>query len=282
MKESLDTDARTLGAHSMVANERSEVVPAEGHDVELEAAEAAASAPTEPTADAALADPAGQPETDPFPRDAWTTLTGHAAGYLRLTVALLRDPAVSKHRRAALLAAAAYFASPIDLIPGIVPVLGQVDDLAVAMLAIRLALNALEPGRRQMHLAAAGLTDEALHEDLIAAGRLAAWTARTGVRTGLRAGRGAIRFTVRGGRAATALAMRSGRAAGRRAAPLADRLNASRHDASTRIRRRLERGPTATEDFLGEWTEVEIDGEIEEPSAGPSVDHLDGGASEQA
>ena len=82
---------------------------------------------------------------DPFPRDAWTTLTGHAAGYLRLTVALVRDPAVSKHRRAALLAAAAYFASPIHLIPGIVPVLGQVDDLAVAMLAIRLALNALEP-----------------------------------------------------------------------------------------------------------------------------------------
>ena len=145
---------------------------------------------------------------DPFPRDAWTTLTGHAAGYLRLTVALLRDPAVSKHRRAALLAAAAYFASPIDLIPGIVPVLGQVDDLAVAMLAIRLALNALEPGRRQMHLAAAGLTDEALHEDLIAAGRLAAWAARAGVRTGLRAGRGAIRFTVRGGRAATDLALR--------------------------------------------------------------------------
>jgi uncharacterized membrane protein YkvA (DUF1232 family) len=102
---------------------------------------------------------------DPFPRDAWATLTSHAAGYLRLTLALLRDPAVSKHRRAALLAAAAYFASPIDLIPGIVPVLGQVDDLAVSMLAIRLALNALEPARRQLHLAAAGLSDEALHED---------------------------------------------------------------------------------------------------------------------
>ena len=93
-------------------------------------------------------DGAAATSADPFPRDAWSTLIGHAAGYLRLTLALLRDPAVSKHRRAALLAAAAYFASPIDLIPGIVPVLGQVDDLAVAILAIRLALNALEPGRR--------------------------------------------------------------------------------------------------------------------------------------
>jgi uncharacterized membrane protein YkvA (DUF1232 family) len=160
---------------------------------------------------------------DPFPREAWTTLASHAAGYLRLTVALLRDPSVSRHRRAALLAAAAYFASPIDLIPGIVPVLGQVDDLAVAMLAIRLALNALEPSRRQMHLAAAGLSDETLHEDLVATGRLAAWTARAGARTGLRIGRGALRVTVRTGRDAVDLAARGGRAAVRRAGPVVER-----------------------------------------------------------
>jgi uncharacterized membrane protein YkvA (DUF1232 family) len=160
---------------------------------------------------------------DPFPREAWSTLMRHAAGYLRLTAALLRDPAVSKHRRAALLAAAAYFASPIDLIPGIVPVLGQVDDLAVAMLAIRLALNALEPSRRQMHLAAAGLSDETLHEDLVATGRLAAWTARAGARTGIRIGRGAFRVTVRTGRDAIDLATRGGRAAARRAGPVVER-----------------------------------------------------------
>lgn len=270
MNESLD--AGTADDQGMVATEGAEVVAGErgqgGQPANLAPATVTASA-----AAAAVPETAPDNGSDPFPRDAWTTLTGHAAGYLRLTVALLRDPAVSKHRRAALLAAAAYFASPIDLIPGIVPVLGQVDDLAVAMLAIRLALNALEPGRRQMHLAAAGLTDEALHDDLIAAGRLAAWAARAGVRTGLRAGRGAIRFTVRGGRAATGLAMRGGRAAGRRAAPVADRLNASRHDASTRIRRRLDRGPTATE---------EIDAEAVEPSADDGVGHPDGGATERA
>jgi uncharacterized membrane protein YkvA (DUF1232 family) len=264
-------DPRTADRHEMVAAEGAEpTAPARG---DLGQQENAALATATASTTSAAPETAAESGSDPFPRDAWATLTGHAAGYLRLTVALVRDPAVSKHRRAALLAAAAYFASPIDLIPGIVPVLGQVDDLAVAMLAIRLALNALEPGRRQMHLAAAGLTDEALHDDLIAAGRLTAWAARAGVRTGLRAGRGAIRFTVRGGRAATGLALRGGRAAGRRAAPVGDRLNASRHDASTRIRRRLDRGSTATK---------EIDGEATEPSADDGVGHPDGGAGERA
>ena len=184
-----------------------------------------------PTTDLELTPPADDAEwprhSDPFPHEAWATLTSHAAGYLRLTVALVRDPAVSKHRRAALLAAAAYFASPIDLIPGIIPVLGQVDDLAVAMLAIRLALNALEPARRQTHLATAGLSDEALREDLVAAGRIAAWAARAGIRTGFRVGRGAIRVTVQGGRAAAELAVRRGRAAARRAAPALDQTSAT-------------------------------------------------------
>ena len=185
---------------------------------------------------------------DPFPREAWATLTGHAAGYLRLTVALLRDPAVSRHRRAALLAAAAYFASPIDLIPGIVPVLGQVDDLAVAMLAIRLALNALEPGRRQVHLEAAGLSDEAMREDLLAAGRLAAWAARSGARTGIRVGRGAIRVTVRSGRALTELAVRGGRAAARRAAPVLDQTSTVAGQAATSTGRRVaDAGATAAD-----------------------------------
>ncbi|HVQ23377.1 MAG TPA: YkvA family protein [Candidatus Saccharimonadia bacterium] len=281
MTESLD--AGTADDQGTVATEGAELGAGERTEGGQPAYEVEAMATASPTA-AAMTDVADEGGSDPFPRDAWATLTGHAAGYLRLTVALLRDPAVSKHRRAALLAAAAYFASPIDLIPGIVPVLGQVDDLAVAMLAIRLALNALEPGRRQMHLEAAGLTDEALHDDLIAAGRLAAWAARAGVRTGIRAGRGAIRFTVRGGRAATALAMRSGRAAGRHAAPVADRLNASRHDASTRIRRRLDRGPTASDDLEGFAIagEVDVDGEAREPSVPDGVGHRDGGIGDRA
>jgi uncharacterized membrane protein YkvA (DUF1232 family) len=191
------------------------------------------------------------PDDDPFPREAWSTLTSHAAGYLRLTLALLRDPAVSKHRRAALLAAAAYFASPIDLIPGIVPVLGQIDDLAVAMLAIRLALNALEPGRRQMHLAAAGLSDEALHDDLVAAGRLGAWAARTGARAGIRFGRGVLRITVRSGRAAADLAVRGGRAAAGRARPALGQTSAVGGQAASAAARRVSGAGRAGADLAG-------------------------------
>jgi len=200
---------------------------------------------------------------DPFPREAWSTLTGHAAGYLRLTLALLRDPAVSKHRRAALLAAAAYFASPVDLVPGIIPVLGQIDDLAIAMLAIRLALNALEPERRRMHLTAAGLSDEALREDLFAAGRLGAWTARAGARTGLRVGRGAVLASVRGGRAVADLAVRSGRAAAQRAGPAVYRAASTGRGLADRIRRRAP-SLDASEDHA-----LEADGGIAPDSGSP-------------
>lgn len=210
--------------------------------------EALAATPTEAPLPSEVATATG---ADPFPREAWSTLIGHAAGYLRLTLALLRDPAVSKHRRAALLAAAAYFASPIDLIPGIVPVLGQVDDLAVAILAIRLALNALEPGRRQMHLEAAGLSDETLREDLVAIGRLAAWTARAGARTGLRVGRRAVRVTLRGGRAMAGLAVRGGRTAGRAGASAAGRATSGGRGLAERIRHRGS-GPDTTIDDAGD------------------------------
>jgi uncharacterized membrane protein YkvA (DUF1232 family) len=218
--------------------ETNEVRTRESPDVPVQTPEP--STPTDETRAMSPAPGAAAPaDQDPFPREAWSTLTGHAAGYLRLTLALLRDPAVSKHRRAALLAAAAYFASPIDLVPGIVPILGQVDDLAVAMLAIRLALNALEPARRQMHLAAAGLSDEALHDDLVAAGRLGAWAARAGARAGIRVGRGAVRLTVRSGRAAADFVLRGGRAAARRATPVFDQASTVAGQAATTASRRV-------------------------------------------
>jgi uncharacterized membrane protein YkvA (DUF1232 family) len=206
---------------------------------------------TDELADAGADGPEAAADDDPFPREAWSTLTVHAEGYLRLTLALLRDPAVSKHRRAALLAAAAYFASPIDLIPGIVPVLGQIDDLAIAMLAIRLALNALEPSRRQMHLAAAGLSDEALHDDLVAAGRLGAWAARAGARAGIRIGRGVLRITVRTGHAAADLAVRGGRAAAGRARPVLDQSSTVGGQAATAVGRRVSGAGRAGAELAG-------------------------------
>ena len=58
---------------------------------------------------------------------------------VRLAWRLMGDPRVALAAKVALPALAVlYIVSPVDLIPDIVPVLGQMDDLAVLALAVRL------------------------------------------------------------------------------------------------------------------------------------------------
>ena len=125
--------------------------------------------------------------TDPFPRDEVAALLRRLPKYGRLAWALARDPRLSRARRAAVLAGAAYVISPIDLVPGIIPVVGQLDDMFVALGAIRLALSGLKPEERAQRLAAAGLSQEDLDTDMRNTGRVAAWLGRSGVRLGVRA-----------------------------------------------------------------------------------------------
>ena len=124
---------------------------------------------------------------DPFPRDEVAALMRRLPRYARLSWALARDPRLSKARRAAVLAGAAYVISPIDLIPGIIPVVGQLDDMLIALGAIRLALAGLKPEARAQRLAAAGLTHEELDTDIRTTGAVAGWLGRSGVRLGARA-----------------------------------------------------------------------------------------------
>jgi uncharacterized membrane protein YkvA (DUF1232 family) len=60
----------------------------------------------------------------------------------KLLFRLLRDHRVPRNRRWAMAAVGAYVASPIDLIPDFVPVLGGVDDLLVLAFAIDYLLKA--------------------------------------------------------------------------------------------------------------------------------------------
>jgi uncharacterized membrane protein YkvA (DUF1232 family) len=131
---------------------------------------------------------------DPFPRDRLGTLAGRIPAYLRLTWHLGRDPMISRARRAALIAAAGYVASPVDLVPGVIPVVGQLDDLAVALTAIRLALAGLSPERRRLHLDAVGLTDDHLADDLRTLAATAAWVGRAATHEAVRAGGAAVRL----------------------------------------------------------------------------------------
>lgn len=91
-----------------------------------------------------------------------------------------------------MLAGAAYVLSPIDLVPGFIPVAGQLDDVIVAIGAIRLALNGLKPEYRAETLAAAGLTQGELDADLRATGAIYGWMARSGVRLTRRAASTAV------------------------------------------------------------------------------------------
>src|SRR4051812_26244642 len=103
---------------------------------------------------------------DPFPRERVGTMVRRMPAYLKLAWRLAREPLLSKARRAAVVAAAGYLASPVDLVPGVIPVLGQLDDIAVALAALRIALSGLDPERRRVHLEAVGLGDEDLTADL--------------------------------------------------------------------------------------------------------------------
>jgi len=63
---------------------------------------------------------------------------------LKLLARLLRDPRVDRRRRLVALGAVAYAVSPVDLIPEVIPILGKVDDLVVAILAVRMLLDGAE------------------------------------------------------------------------------------------------------------------------------------------
>ena len=115
---------------------------------------------------------------------------------------------LSKARRDAVVAAAGYLVSPVDLVPGFIPVLGQLDDLAFALAALRLALDGLHPDRRRMHLEAVGLEDAHLAEDIRTVGATVAWIAADLRLTGPAAPRGgrSSRRPARGSRPTTASA----------------------------------------------------------------------------
>src|SRR5438552_9457443 len=63
---------------------------------------------------------------------------------IRLFGGLLRDPRVPLHAKVVLGLASLWLASPIDLIPDFIPVAGQLDDVVVASIALRVVLASSE------------------------------------------------------------------------------------------------------------------------------------------
>jgi uncharacterized membrane protein YkvA (DUF1232 family) len=121
--------------------------------------------------------------------DAILAIARRWPGYLKLAWALVRDSRVPAAARRWLVAAGLYNLSPLDPIPGVIPVLGQLDDYAVLLLAIRKALRALPPDLRQEHMDRHQVTESQIDQDLREMRRIAGHITRRaawGVWAGLR------------------------------------------------------------------------------------------------
>lgn len=156
-------------------------------------------------------DPSPPTRADPFPREPFLELVRRLPAYGRLAWRVAREPELSRGRRAVLLAGAAYLLSPIDLVPGIIPVAGQLDDAAAVLLALRAALAGLPTATQDRHLADTGLSRELLDADLQTIGATGAWMARGAGRLAWRGARATGRLGARLARSGLSSLRRRGR-----------------------------------------------------------------------
>ena len=87
------------------------------------------------------------------------SLVGSLFAELRLAWRLMREPRVPLYAKVVPLLAVLYVVSPLDFIPDVLPVLGQIDDLGVLILSVKFFLR----------LCPASVTS--FHGDAIASGR---------------------------------------------------------------------------------------------------------------
>ena len=92
--------------------------------------------------------------------------------YIRLVWALLRDGRVPAQQKLILAGIGAYLFFPIDLIPDFVPVLGQLDDIAVVLLGLDLFIRSAPPDIVEEHLAKISQDKDQLRRDIATAERL--------------------------------------------------------------------------------------------------------------
>lgn len=90
--------------------------------------------------------------------------------YARLVWGLARDPRVPTQQKLVLGGIAAYLAFPIDVIPDFIPVIGQLDDLAVLIFGLDWFIRNAPAAVVEEHMARIAQHEDILSKDLGAAG----------------------------------------------------------------------------------------------------------------
>jgi uncharacterized membrane protein YkvA (DUF1232 family) len=86
--------------------------------------------------------------------------------YSKLLLKLYGCREINRRNKLILSAGIAYSASPIDLIPGIIPVAGQLDNLLVMLRCIDKVLDRVDPAITAKYLEEAGITRNEVKEDI--------------------------------------------------------------------------------------------------------------------
>lgn len=92
--------------------------------------------------------------------------------YVRLLWGLLRDPRVPLRQKGLLVLLAGYLLTPLDIIPDFIPILGQVDDVVVALLVFDLFIRSAPREVVDEHLARISRDEDFVRQDLAQAQRV--------------------------------------------------------------------------------------------------------------
>lgn len=90
--------------------------------------------------------------------------------YARLVWGLARDPRVPLSQKLVLGGIAGYLAFPIDIIPDFVPVIGELDDLAVIIFGLDWFIRNAPPEVVEDHMARIARNDDLFTKDMESAG----------------------------------------------------------------------------------------------------------------
>lgn len=85
---------------------------------------------------------------------AWPTLLQTLFAHVRLAIRLVREPRVPLLTKALPLGALLYLVSPLDLVPDVLPFLGEIDDLSLVVVALVVFLSVCPAAATAFHRAA--------------------------------------------------------------------------------------------------------------------------------